>query len=163
MAIEHPGITLQKCFLQPAGISAVDLASGLNVEVGAIEKVLLGEAPITVSFAVRLGLFFDVPAAWWVDMQARYDLNVFQTTHDLRSAVKPYNGLSDLLVTPAGIKRFATDHAPSSPAVEMFKVSPDVLERLRAQVRLQGPRERRRDTEVVQYENGMSALVGKPE
>ena len=45
-----------------------------------IERIAREEKPVTADTALRLGKFFKTGAAFWMNIQARYDL---QTTEDV--------------------------------------------------------------------------------
>jgi len=39
-----------------------------------VQQLLDGERPITAELALRLGLFFQMEALFWLNLQTRYDL-----------------------------------------------------------------------------------------
>jgi hypothetical protein len=123
-----------------------------------VTELLAGNRPLTADFALRLGLFFDVPARWWLEMQARYEADDPARLAELRSVVTPYPGLADVLITPRGV--IELDDAPAQPSPTKIPVSRDSLSRLRAQV---DPAHRRasREPEVVYYEDGTPVLTGR--
>ena len=69
----HPGVTLKEPFLDPLGITPADLASHIGVSLSRVHSLLRGRSGISSEMAIRLGLFFRVPPAWWLDLQAEYD------------------------------------------------------------------------------------------
>ena len=77
----HPGEVL-KSVLEEAGLSANRVAQELHVPANRISDILRGKRPITADTALRLARFFGVSAQMWVNMQAKYDL---QMAEDLLS------------------------------------------------------------------------------
>ena len=69
----HPGHVLRDAFLAPLGLSLAEFARGLGVEGGTVERLLEGALDLTPGMAARLGRYFQVPALWFLQMQAVYD------------------------------------------------------------------------------------------
>ena len=156
---QHPGLTLRERYLQPLGISADDLAESLGLDSRTVSALLAGQRPITADTAALLALFFDVPASWWLELQARYDAAQLGDLEPLRDVVTPYEGLSDVLVTPHGVKLLgAAESVP--PRTSMERVSEDFVARLSAQVELEedaGPR----TVSQITFDDGTVALTGE--
>lgn len=131
----HPGIFLRERYLDPLGVTPADLATALAVEPRRIRDLVEGKSPITPDMAARLALYFDVPARWWLELQARYDAEHLARPEELRDDVTPYPGLADVLVTPRGVKRLVRPQEPPATIVTE-PVSERFLDRLRAQVRV---------------------------
>lgn len=76
LAPVHPGEILQKEFLVPLKLTpcAVAVAAALNVPRTRIERIAREEKPVTADTALRLGKFFKTGAAFWMNIQARFDL-----------------------------------------------------------------------------------------
>lgn len=130
---QHPGIFLLERYLNPLGVTPSDLATALGVEQRQIHDLVEGRSPITPDTAARLALYFDVPARWWLELQARYDAEHLACPEELRDEVTPYPGLADILVTPHGIKRLVRPEEPSRPVVATY--SEDFLQRLEEQAK----------------------------
>ena len=58
----------------------VGVAAALNVPRTRIERIAREEKPVTADTALRLGKFFNTGPAFWMNMQARFDL---ETAEDL--------------------------------------------------------------------------------
>ena len=154
----HPGIILKERFLDPLGITPYRLAKRIGVGVRRVSELVKGNRRITPDTAIRLGLFFGVPASWWLEMQNRYDTEGVAQLDGLRDQVSRYEGLTDVLVTPNGVKlREVTREL--EPKTELVTVPDELLERLRAQAAY-SPATVRRRTTTTTYSNGAIALVG---
>lgn len=74
LAPVHPGEILTEDFLKPCGLSAYAVATAVGVPRTRIERVARGETPVTADTALRLGKFFGTTAQFWMNAQARYDI-----------------------------------------------------------------------------------------
>lgn len=72
----HPGAILRDEFLIPMGISVYELANALKVPRSRANDIVLGRRAVTVDTALRLARYFDTSPEFWVNLQARYDLDV---------------------------------------------------------------------------------------
>lgn len=70
----HPGEILREEFLLPMGLTPYAVAAKLRVPRTRIERLAREETPITADTALRLGKFFGTTAAFWMNIQAQYDL-----------------------------------------------------------------------------------------
>lgn len=130
--MEHPGRRIQHRFLEPLGINGSQLAVGLGVNRSTVSRLLAGLQPITPAMAARLGAYFQVPARWFLQMQADYDAAVVECSPEMTAGVSPLDIDPDWMLTPDGALSLS---APQEPP-------PD------AEVR------------TVQLDNGAVALVG---
>ena len=76
----HPGEVLQEDFLEHLGLSAYRLAKDLDIPQTRISAILHGERSITADTATRLGRYFRTSAAFWLNLQADYDLEELRRT-----------------------------------------------------------------------------------
>lgn len=76
----HPGEILRDEFLTPMGISAYELANAIKAPRSRINDVVLGRRSITIDTAMRLGRYFGTSAEFWINLQARHDLDVADWT-----------------------------------------------------------------------------------
>lgn len=133
----HPGVRLKERFLDPLGIDAQRLADAIGLPLAEIEALLLGQTALGPDIAMRLSLFFEVPARWWLEMQAQFDAADQERLEALRPTVRRCEDLDQVLVTPSGVMRF--DQAPDASA-ESFTTTVEVpetfVELLRAQAAL---------------------------
>ena len=70
----HPGEILTEEFLKPLGLSMNQLALALRVPSNRINAIVAGQRGITADTALRLGRYFGTSPQFWINMQARYDL-----------------------------------------------------------------------------------------
>lgn len=71
-----PGEILLEEFMQPLGISVNRLARDLRVPPNRIHGIVHGTRSITADTALRLGAYFRVSPATWMNLQSNYDLRV---------------------------------------------------------------------------------------
>jgi addiction module HigA family antidote len=69
------------------GITARQLAADIDVPPSRISELVNGQRPITADTALRLGLFFDMEARFWLNLQAEYDIRV--ATRNLTAKLTP--------------------------------------------------------------------------
>lgn len=70
----HPGEILMEEFLKPMEISQYRLAKDISVPARRINEIVLGKRAITPDTALRLSKFFGLSERFWINLQARYDL-----------------------------------------------------------------------------------------
>jgi addiction module HigA family antidote len=70
----HPGEILRDEFLVPLKLTPYAVAAALHVPRTRIERIAREEKPVTADTALRLGKFFKTGAAFWMSIQARFDL-----------------------------------------------------------------------------------------
>ena len=70
----HPGEVLLEDFLKPMQMSQYHLAKAIGVPPRRINEIVHGKRGITADTALRLGYFFSMEAQFWMNLQARYDL-----------------------------------------------------------------------------------------
>ena len=74
LAPVHPGEILLEEYLQPLGISQYRLAKDISVPPRRINEIVHGNRAITADTALRLALYFRTSERFWLNLQARYDL-----------------------------------------------------------------------------------------
>ncbi|MCI0407978.1 MAG: HigA family addiction module antitoxin [Acidobacteria bacterium] len=72
----HPGEVLQEEFLKPLGISQYRLAKEISVSPRRVNEIVHGSRAITADTALRLARYFGTTDRFWLNLQARYDLEV---------------------------------------------------------------------------------------
>jgi addiction module HigA family antidote len=71
-----PGEILQEEFLRPLGISQYRLAKALTVPPRRINEIVQGKRAVTADTALRLARHFGTSERFWLNLQARYDLEI---------------------------------------------------------------------------------------
>jgi addiction module HigA family antidote len=74
LAPVHPGEILREEFLKPLKLTPYAVAASIGVPRTRIERLSREETPVTADTALRLGKFFKTTAAFWMNIQAQYDL-----------------------------------------------------------------------------------------
>lgn len=69
----HPGEILKET-LDDFSLSMNRFAQEISVPANRISAIVAGKRSITGETALRLGRYFGTSAAYWMNMQARYDL-----------------------------------------------------------------------------------------
>ena len=72
----HPGEVLPADFLEPLGLSQYRLAQDLSVPPRRINEIVHGKRAITADTALRLARYFGTSERFWLNLQARYDLEI---------------------------------------------------------------------------------------
>jgi antitoxin HigA-1 len=70
----HPGEILREEFMTPRRLSMNKLAMALRVPVTRIAEIYHERRGITTDTALRLACYFSMSAAFWVNLQWRYEL-----------------------------------------------------------------------------------------
>jgi addiction module HigA family antidote len=76
MAPVHPGEILLEEFLGPLGVSQYRLAKAVDVPARRINEIVHGQRRISADTALRLARYFGTSERFWINLQARYDLEV---------------------------------------------------------------------------------------
>ena len=76
----HPGEILLEEFLTPLGISQNALARATDVPPRRINEIVLGKRGITADTALRLSRALGTSEAFWMGLQADYDLEEARNT-----------------------------------------------------------------------------------
>ena len=74
LAPVHPGEILREEFMKPLKLTSYSIAAEIGVPRTRIERVANEVTPVTADTALRLGKFFKTGAAFWMNIQARFDL-----------------------------------------------------------------------------------------
>jgi len=72
----HPGKVLAEEFLEPLGITRYRLAKETHVAPRRINEIVKGMRAVTADIALRFARYFGTTAAFWVNLQSHYDLEV---------------------------------------------------------------------------------------
>jgi addiction module HigA family antidote len=72
----HPGEILLEEFLKPMGISQYRLAKDISVPARRINEIVHGTRAISPDTALRLSRYFGLSERFWINLQARYNLEM---------------------------------------------------------------------------------------
>ena len=72
----HPGEILLTEFMEPLGLTGYRLAKDLDVPAPRIGDIVRGKRAISADTALRLGIYFGLPAQFWLNLQNEYDLRL---------------------------------------------------------------------------------------
>jgi addiction module HigA family antidote len=72
----HPGEILLEEFLRPLDVSQYQLAKDLGVPARRINEIVHGQRRISADTALRLARYFGTSERFWMNLQARYDLEI---------------------------------------------------------------------------------------
>ncbi len=75
----HTGEILKEEFMLPLGLTAYRLAKDMHVPAPRIHDIVRGKRAITADTAIRLGIYFGLPAQFWMNLQTEYDLRLART------------------------------------------------------------------------------------
>jgi addiction module HigA family antidote len=70
----HPGEVLREDYLVPMKLAPYTLAKALGIPRTRIERLAREETPVTADTALRLARYFGTTPAFWMGMQAQYDI-----------------------------------------------------------------------------------------
>src|ERR687887_432632 len=86
LAPVHPGRVLREDFLAPMRLTPYAVARACGVPRTRIERLVREETPVTADTALRLAKYFGTTAAFWMGMQAQYDLE--RTEDEVSAEIK---------------------------------------------------------------------------
>lgn len=72
----HPGEVLLEEFMRPHSLSQYRLAKDVSVHPRRINQIVHGKRSITADTSLRLARYFGTSERFWLNLQARYDLEI---------------------------------------------------------------------------------------
>src|SRR3954464_13682831 len=75
LPLVHPGEILRDDFLQPMKISVYALAEAIKVPRSRGNDIVLGRRGLSADTAFRLARYFGTTPDFWINLQARHDLD----------------------------------------------------------------------------------------
>jgi addiction module HigA family antidote len=72
----HPGEVLREEFLGPMHLTPYAVAKAIGVPRTRIERLAREDTPLTADTALRLSRYFGTTAAFWMGLQAQFDLEI---------------------------------------------------------------------------------------
>jgi len=88
----HPGEILRTEFLEPLRITKYRLAKETGMPADRVGRLVKGTRAFTADTALRLGRYFGTSPAFWMNLQARYDLDVTAAAagREIEKRVRPF-------------------------------------------------------------------------
>lgn len=77
----HPGEVLNKDFVEPLGMTVMDLAMPMKWPESEIEKLVNCQLRICADLAIRLAIHLNTTPEFWMNLQSTYDLRRAQLRH----------------------------------------------------------------------------------
>jgi antitoxin HigA-1 len=93
----HPGEILRTEFMEPLHLSMNRLALDLRVPVTRVAEIVHERRSISPDTALRLARYFNTSAAFWLNLQSAYDLEVAQDqlSRTIEREVRPASFLAE--------------------------------------------------------------------
>lgn len=83
LAPVHPGEVLLEDFIIPMGITRYRVAKQAGMQQRRVDEICAGSRSITADTALRLARLFGTDPAFWMSLQAQYDLEIAESElHD---------------------------------------------------------------------------------
>jgi antitoxin HigA-1 len=70
----HPGKLLKEDLFEPRGLTTEKVAQDIHVPLTELQKLIEGKNNLTTDLACRLGLYFQLEARGFLNLQQIYDL-----------------------------------------------------------------------------------------
>jgi antitoxin HigA-1 len=87
----HPGIILREDFMEPLGITQIELANKLALSPRTINEVVNEKRKVNPELAIKLSLFFNTSVELWLNLQNTLDVyNLLQTKRTDFLKIKNY-------------------------------------------------------------------------
>lgn len=92
----HPGELLLEEFMKPMRLTARQLAADIDVPPSRISELVHGRRPITADTALRLGLYFNMDARFWLNLQSEYDMRIAsrETLKRISARIRPLSSVA---------------------------------------------------------------------
>ena len=87
----HPGEILLEKFMKPLNLSQYRLAKELGISPIRINQIIHGKRAITADTAIRLACLLNMEAAFWMNLQSTYELELAmqESYAKIHQAIKP--------------------------------------------------------------------------
>jgi len=117
LAPVHPGEVLLEEFMQPLGVTQYRLAKETNVPPRRINEIVQGRRAVTADTALRLARYFGTSEMFWLNLQARYDLDIQRQKVGTRLAiVRPFGEKAKRITAQTRSQRALVSAAKSGAA-----------------------------------------------
>ena len=95
----HPGEVLKELYLNPLGMGTIAFARHLGVPSTRVDQLIEGINSMTPDMALRLARAFNTTPAYWMNMQANYDMAETSKKVDV-SGIEPLSHRKDDVINP---------------------------------------------------------------
>ncbi len=85
---EHPGSILRELYIEPLGVSNVELSKQLGVSRVTVNRLLNAKQGITAEMAVRLSKALNTTTVFWLNLQRNYD--IWEVEHNMEINVEAF-------------------------------------------------------------------------
>lgn len=85
----HPGEVLLEEFLEPMGLTQVELAEHLGVPVQRVNELIRGKRGVTPETAWLLAEAFETTPQFWLSLQSNHDLARHRPARTVRAIKRP--------------------------------------------------------------------------
>ncbi|MEM1221519.1 MAG: HigA family addiction module antitoxin [Verrucomicrobiota bacterium] len=91
MLAATPGGILLREFLEPMNISQAEFARRTGIPASRVTEIIKGRRAISAETAIAFGIFFNMEAQFWMNLQSHYDLRraQFEKEAELRKRIDP--------------------------------------------------------------------------
>jgi addiction module HigA family antidote len=72
----HPGEILLEEFMRPHGLTQYRVAKDIGVPARRVNEIVHAKRAVTADTALRLSRYFGTTDRFWLNLQARYDLEI---------------------------------------------------------------------------------------
>ena len=96
----HPGEVLRREFLEPLGLSQVQLASELGISQNRVNELIRQKRGVSPETALLLSAYFRNSPEFWMNLQTAHDLT--RARSELRKLPKPASRRHRVLRRTAG-------------------------------------------------------------
>ncbi|HEX5482519.1 MAG TPA: HigA family addiction module antitoxin [Terriglobia bacterium] len=92
----HPGEILREEFMESLGLNANKIAIALRVPAPTVYDIARERRSISPDMALRLARYFGTTAEFWLNLQARYDLETARDEEEtkVRREVQPLKAMT---------------------------------------------------------------------
>lgn len=84
----HPGEFIARVYLEPLGVSSIELANRLCVSASTVSRLINCKIDLSYEMAVRLSTVLGRTPESWINLQTEYSLNKILSEFD-SSKLKP--------------------------------------------------------------------------
>ncbi len=107
----HPGEILREEYLEPMGLSQVELARLLDIPFQRVNMIVNEKRAVTPDTALRLSKLFDTSVGFWLNLQLACD--VYEAAHSPEAKsinkIAKYQMAATVARRPGALRRFLED------------------------------------------------------